>query len=319
MNKEFSIADAHLRETLPLVITACFSLISPLLAAHVLIQNRLLGLYYTTLNAYCDELGFPSPPPPMGEVITEWNTSFQPVHGAVESLSFISRGKGLHQPPMNARNDPQARNPALSPMSLADGPRRSSSGLIPGASNGTAQRLLRVPSANSLPPSPARPDHPPRPSRSFTDHLAPTDFTTATVLGRSPGTSPHSPNRLPAEYLSGGSGGVPSPSGGYRTPWASDVSRNSSQQSLLNGIAAKKKAPPPPPPKPKPKPPMPPRPDEFVMARYAFAGQGEGDLSFREGERIRVVKRTGTDQDWWVGELAGGARGNFPANYCRPA
>jgi hypothetical protein len=76
----------------------------------------------------------------------------------------------------------------------------------------------------------------------------------------------------------------------------------------------KKKPPPPPPPK---------RfassaPDEFVIAQYAFTGQGQGDLSFREGDRIKIVKKTGTDQDWWVGEL-NGAKGSFPANYCKPA
>ncbi|KAL2121850.1 hypothetical protein VTJ04DRAFT_2305 [Mycothermus thermophilus] len=49
-----------------------------------------------------------------------------------------------------------------------------------------------------------------------------------------------------------------------------------------------------------------------------------GDLSFRAGDRIRVLKRTATEQDWWVGEVEGGSGGGggvgkFPANYCRPA
>ena len=79
--------------------------------------------------------------------------------------------------------------------------------------------------------------------------------------------------------------------------------------------AAGKKKPPPPPPK---KGLAMRQPDEFVVAQYAFNGQGEGDLSFREGDRIRIVKKTATDQDWWVGELDG-AKGSFPANYCRPA
>ncbi len=52
------------------------------------------------------------------------------------------------------------------------------------------------------------------------------------------------------------------------------------------------------------------------MAQYAFNGQGEGDLSFREGDRIKIVKKTDTLDDWWVGEL-GGVEGNFPANYCK--
>lgn len=80
------------------------------------------------------------------------------------------------------------------------------------------------------------------------------------------------------------------------------------------GAPIVKKKPPPPPPKPK-------RintnqPEVFVEALYDFAGQGAGDLSFQEGDRIKVVKKTGTDQDWWVGEL-GGVKGSFPANYCK--
>jgi amphiphysin len=39
-------------------------------------------------------------------------------------------------------------------------------------------------------------------------------------------------------------------------------------------------------------------------------------LSFREGDRIRVVKKTESSQDWWQGEI-GGVQGSFPANYCK--
>lgn len=55
-----------------------------------------------------------------------------------------------------------------------------------------------------------------------------------------------------------------------------------------------------------------------MVAQYDFVGQGDGDLSFSTGDRIRVVKKTGTDQDWWQGEL-NNAQGSFPANYCQPA
>ncbi|KAL1842821.1 hypothetical protein VTJ49DRAFT_4150 [Mycothermus thermophilus] len=67
-----------------------------------------------------------------------------------------------------------------------------------------------------------------------------------------------------------------------------------------SSIAAGKKKPPPPPP---------PR---------RTAGQRTGDLSFLQGDRIRVIERTGTDQDWWTGEV-NGVTGKFPANYCKPA
>jgi hypothetical protein len=53
-----------------------------------------------------------------------------------------------------------------------------------------------------------------------------------------------------------------------------------------------------------------------VTALYSFGGQSAGDLAFSEGDKIRVVKRTDSTDDWWEGELRG-IKGAFPANYCR--
>ncbi|KAL5518526.1 HOB1 [Sanghuangporus vaninii] len=73
-----------------------------------------------------------------------------------------------------------------------------------------------------------------------------------------------------------------------------------------------KKAPPPPPPlKPKPRaePPM-----QYVVALYDFTAQADGDLEFKTGDRIEVVKRTESTEDWWTGRL-NGREGVFPGNY----
>ena len=51
-----------------------------------------------------------------------------------------------------------------------------------------------------------------------------------------------------------------------------------------------------------------------VTAMYDFAGQSAGDLAFREGDLIRVLKKTGSTDEWWEGEL-NGVKGSFPANY----
>lgn len=321
LSNEFSIADTHLRETLPPLITAAFSLIPPLLGNHVLIQNRLLGLYYTTLHTYCQELGFPSPSPPMEEVVADWNADFRPVQREVESIGIIARGKAVHLS-MNLGADGQPHQPSASPVQSANplkaglGFRRSTSGLISSGSaiNDLAHRqTLRIPSSSSVP---GGQNHSPQPSPSYSprprpDYLAPTDFTTATVLGQSPGVSPNS-LRPRTEYFDG--------SNNNRRPSTTSLASNMSQLSLTltNGsasaaaAAAKKKPPPPPPPKRVPST----QPEEWVVALYPFTGQSAGDLSFREGDRIRIVKKTERTQDWWVGEL-GGARGNFPANYCK--
>ncbi|KAJ3541277.1 hypothetical protein NMY22_g3948 [Coprinellus aureogranulatus] len=80
--------------------------------------------------------------------------------------------------------------------------------------------------------------------------------------------------------------------------------------SSVASVAATKRAPPPPPPlKPKPKPPVPQA--VYVTAIYDFDAQAEGDLSFREGDRIELVKKTDSQEDWWTGRL-NGREGVFP-------
>ncbi|KAI5209231.1 hypothetical protein AUEXF2481DRAFT_27850 [Aureobasidium subglaciale EXF-2481] len=87
--------------------------------------------------------------------------------------------------------------------------------------------------------------------------------------------------------------------------------RKASTSSGTFSVAGKKK-PPPPPPKKR----IPSSQGQYVTAVYDFGGQGEGDLSFREGDRIKVVKKTGSTDDWWEGE-ANGMVGSFPANYVK--
>ncbi|PYI00098.1 SH3-domain-containing protein [Aspergillus ellipticus CBS 707.79] len=77
----------------------------------------------------------------------------------------------------------------------------------------------------------------------------------------------------------------------------------------VSAIAAAKKKPPPPPP-----PRMNSAPALYVTAVHDFAGQSAEDLAFREGDRIRVLKKTDSTDDWWEGELRG-KKGSFPANY----
>jgi hypothetical protein len=47
------------------------------------------------------------------------------------------------------------------------------------------------------------------------------------------------------------------------------------------------------------------------VALYDFAAQADGDLDFKVGDRIEVVERTGSAEDWWTGRLDG-RTGVFP-------
>ncbi len=232
-------------------------MVTPLLSNLVLIQNRLLGLYYTALHGYCDEFGFPSPPPPMDDVVATWKEAFGPIRSQTESISFIARGTAVRQPMSAGNGLPQ------NPTAPANGVRRTATGLI---SYAPQARTLRTPSM----PLPADARTSPTPSFKRLENGHATDFTTATILGGSAVTrSTNSSSSTLGQQ-------------GYSPAAAASMA----------GLA-KKKPPPPPPPKRKP--------DEWVVALYPFVGEaGNGDLSFQEGDRIRVVKRTGTDQDWYV-------------------
>ena len=56
---------------------------------------------------------------------------------------------------------------------------------------------------------------------------------------------------------------------------------------------------------------------EVVMAKYDYAGQEEGDLSFVKGDLIKVTSKNTEDGGWWRGEL-GGISGVFPSTYVQP-
>lgn len=81
------------------------------------------------------------------------------------------------------------------------------------------------------------------------------------------------------------------------------------------GAAAGRKAPPPPPPT-KPKSGASPAP-QYVTALYDYTAQADGDLSIRAGDRIQLVERTASAEDWWTGVGPDGSRGVFPGNYVR--
>ncbi|KAK4248692.1 hypothetical protein C7999DRAFT_13342 [Corynascus novoguineensis] len=297
---EFAIADEHLKETLPPIIHAAFSLVTPLLSNLVMIQNRLLGLYYTTLHSYCEEFGFPSPPPPMEEVVTLWNGAFGPIRSEIETISFIARGKCMQhgqQPTSTGNGNSFPQRP--SPL---NGTRRSTT--APGLISGPQARTLRTP---SMPLDHGRRTPSPSPSSSTStvrsrvaDYSNATDFTTASILGGAAVVSLQNQHHQQQQQRQ-------SPS--FAPPTNGSAATAAAAAAAVLG----KKKPPPPPPKRMATNGL----DDWVVAQYDFTGQGSGDLSFREGDRIRVVKRTETDQDWWVGELDG-VKGNFPANYCKP-
>lgn len=308
VSEDFHTADAHLRETLPPIIAASFNIIPLLVDSVITLQNRLLGLYYTALHGYCEEHGFPSPPPPMEEVIAVWSAGYEPAKMEFESISCVATGKAVRQP-MKLPDDPSLQDRGRlslppTPTLTLNGPRRSFSGITSANGSMGQSQLNRIPSATTL-PSNAAPGFGPRPP--VVNNLTPTDFTTASRLGQQ-STLPISPNSTVSrsDYFENRPSSIASA--------ATSATSIRTVASAASSVAAKKKPPPPPPPKRF----LPKQLEQFVVAQYAFTGQGVGDLSFREGDRIKIVKKTDRLDDWWEGEL-GGVKGSFPANYCKTA
>lgn len=61
-----------------------------------------------------------------------------------------------------------------------------------------------------------------------------------------------------------------------------------------------------------------PMPSDYVIALYDYTATADGDLSFKAGDKIEVLKRTPSAEDWWTGRL-NGMEGVFPGNYVRDA
>lgn len=276
-------------------MSAAFSLLPHLLASQILTQNSLLGNYYTLLHDFCTEEQFPSPPPSMTDIISTWNADFKPAQRNLESFACIAGGKAVRRP-----------------MNLEDQTNGNSVGVV-NYRNGYPQRQASIQSIQSVHPTPSNSLKPPSsPAISATsDPPSPEPYTrpkissvpTQTSLSlATPNYNSTSSSPSPGEALS-----AHAPAG----PRADYFNRDRlSSASSMASIAAKKKPPPPPPKR------MPSNQGFWVTALYEFAGQGQGDLVFREGDRIKVVKKTDSTDDWWEGELRG-VQGSFPANYCQ--
>lgn len=274
----YNAADEHLRACLPRLLTSVFSILPYLLAAQVQIQNNLLAHYYTMLHTYCTEEGFPSPSPPMDEVIRLWEDGFKPVQQEAESIMILASGKAVK-----------------SSMKLENG--HTNGFRRPSATSTSFHRVPSVSPARALPPSPSydtKPKISSSPSHPVNGLLSPTTPLTETPY-QTPGAVAYSPAGPNVDYFSR-----------ERQP-----SSNSITATTPGGLQKKRPPPPPPPRIPSGQPPA-----LFVTALYDFGGQGEGDLAFREGDRIKVIKKTDSTDDWWQGELRG-VRGAFPANYCQ--
>jgi amphiphysin len=320
---EYNSADDHLRQTLPGITQATYDLLPHLLNNQILIQNTLLAQLYTSLHEFSGTHGFPSPPPEFDDIVSIFESDFTPLRQELESgIKTIATGKAIRQP--MALGD---EGKSFTGLNIRNGfAQRRASSQVSVASTDSKQRPMAPSPKFDEPPSPQPPpvDLSTRPKISSTQSWAGSQSQgmlspVSGPGGRTPSPGP-SPQLRPSDTYFSPASHVSQlrPRQASATSATSSYSSSMRPSSIMSDIsalsaAAGKKKPPPPPPKPK-------RnlsaPALFVTALYDFDGEGGGDLSFREGDRIRVVKKTGSENDWWEGELKG-RQGSFPANYCR--
>jgi amphiphysin len=304
---EYEYADESLRMQLPKLNAATFSILPLLLANQIVLQNNLIGNLYTVLSQYSREQGYPDPPLDPEEVASIWDANFTPLRKEIESeVRFLKEGKAIHLPMRQ-----EGQGSTLTGLGLRNrvmpGRRTSGNSGLPSL-RGTSPRP-----GHTL-PSTAEDGPPPylasKPSLQSLNASKPRYGAVSPGLSPSPGPDAWGPRRTStASHAS--SAGLSAPNGHSDYFDAKPrIASAASSASSANPAAGKKKPPPPPPKK------VGSFHSEFVTAMYDFDGQSAGDLVFREGDRIRVIKKTNNSQDWWEGELRG-QKGSFPANYCK--
>ena len=286
-----------------------------------MIQNALLAQLYTVLQGYCSDMGLPSEAPDADEIICAFEASFNSLRIELESgIMTIARGKAVKEP-MGGSDKPKSYTGlglrGRMPGQVGSGSSKTSPIGRPALPPAYNEEKPALPAASPDPPSVELTTRPRIPSQNSYSHQAGSRMPSHVASPGSHFLSPD-PNR---GY------GSPSPSatnghqGDYFTQPGADAlgalrrvssaTPSISSTTSISTTASGKKKPPPPPPKKR----QFSQQAEFVTAKYDFVGQEEGDLSFREGEQIRIVKKTGSTDDWWEGEVRG-VRGSFPANYC---
>ncbi|EAU31534.1 conserved hypothetical protein [Aspergillus terreus NIH2624] len=300
--EEYQAADEHLRQILPPLIAAVFSLLPRLLAAQIEIQNTMLGHYYTVILNYSEQERFPSPSPPMEQIVEQWEQDFLSVQQEIESFGCLANGKTVRM----GHGTDDHRTGGITNGRLPNLPNGLNFHRRPSGQSSTQPQQASAPAARKA--SQPSPPLDTKPSPVYETKPRPTGLASSAASNLTvPSTyaTPSSPNDsyTPAAAASRTDYFSRSPS--HPSSGSGSVSPG---HSVLAAVAGKKKPPPPPPPRAGSSNAL------FVTALYDFGGESPGDLAFREGDRIRVLKKTESTDEWWEGELRG-VKGSFPANY----
>ncbi|GAO51576.1 hypothetical protein G7K_5675-t1 [Saitoella complicata NRRL Y-17804] len=318
----FRTHDAKLQETLPQLIALCSEFFDPMVKITWCVQLDLFTGLYRCLYEYA---------PGKNTVLDEegWRSNFEPIRREAETLGLIRQFEGRDMASTYLANDRPSLTSRLStgkelvmglgkkkapPPPPPVNPPKGRTGSLSGEQGEARPEVPGKPSLGLKPSLPSKPTLARPPSyASVEDEKGGLGVAAITAgmgkLGPTIGTSPTS------RRVSNGSLSPPTlkpkPS---LSPKPSYTTTSPSSPSPISGGSS-----------PKPRPPPPPPPfkratgnEVYATALYDFSAQQSGDLSFREGERVRVTKR-GEDGGWWEGVVEGGEGGvgSFPSTYVR--
>ncbi|KAI5807233.1 hypothetical protein BZA77DRAFT_352622 [Pyronema omphalodes] len=343
----YEIADEYLRVNVPPILAKIMEFLPLITESAIQVQFTLVQHSYSALYHYANDNGFTDGD--IEVIKSEWEDLFMPIKQQVETeLKIIAKGKAVSLPmnhiydnsrlaklpsiPMGRGKKPPPPPPSTGAANGPSSPPRGREGSITSPKSGTSLHG-RYSGAEDVSPAPPVTGTRPTFNRARASTTSTRDESPPPPLpGPRPGNDTTERPRMLSYGSSYNAGGVtPTPLAGL-TPsqlrasntnnaatanLASPVSgvaiRSVSDGGFAAAAAAKKK-PPPPPPKKK----FAGANETWVKALFTFSGQDSGDLSFNEGDRIKVTKKTPSTDDWWEGEVHG-RKGSFPANYCEPA
>ena len=282
-------------------------------------------------HKYCVDEQFPLPPASYEQMMSDFNRDFLPAKDEVEKLGCLSNIQGGRRESVGGLRLPSRQSTPN--LWRRTSPRDVSGG---GGSSEPPTRPLPVP--KQQPPSPRPSIGRSSPSYSNSD-MSMSQHGPSTVSSKSSSYVPvpelfQTPGSFSSmgqnDYFTSRERRPQSPQQQLPTPRfdprATSPSLSSSgvdyQQQRSPSVAsttlsnysvaasAKKKAPPP---KPKPKPTNLSN-GLYATVQYDFEAQRDDELTIREGERLRILKKSDNTDDWWEGEIRG-FKGMFPANY----
>ncbi|BFZ63847.1 hypothetical protein YB2330_004984 [Saitoella coloradoensis] len=317
----FRSHDAKLQETLPQLIALCSDFFDPMVEILWCVQLDLFtGLYRCLYESVPNHTGLDE---------EAWRSNFEPIRREAETLGLIRHFEGRDMASTFLANDRPSLTSRLStgkelvmglgkkkaPPPPPGNPPKGRTGSLFGEQGEARPEIPAKPSLGPKPSLPSKPTLARPPSyASVEDEKGGLGVAAITAgmgkLGPTIGTSPTS------RRVSNGSLSPPtlkpkpslSPKPSYTT------TTTSPSPSAASGGSS-----------PKPRPPPPPPPfkraisnEIWVTALYDYSAQQTGDLSFREGDRVRVTKR-GEEGGWWEGSVEGGEGGvgSFPSTYVK--